>query len=304
MVFQIVLLLPHVNNFRMENFCMKSSTIPVIESSTVAGNCELTVYQHCLYILRENLLASEIVLAIHAAEGLTETGYGCEVRDAFLPRFLKESSDRNQCLLARELVRAGDKDKVDVLILALERTEDALQVVAAESLFKLRHIVDEDIARRVHANASNAKLKLHISAILACQGDRKSLDRIKEDLFSEVVDARMIAAWILTRIGSHLDVSLLQKLRLSETDTMVCAYIDHALAALKDESGIRSLRMNLSSDCAVIRRMATETSRLIQSSVILQKLNNLLNDQDCDVQIRAAHALLIASTISRQSNCA
>src|SRR5262245_21118013 len=98
----------------------------------------VTVRQRCLAILRENVVSADIVLTVHAAEALTETGYASEVRDALTPRFIGEANARSRCLLARELYRAGNLERLKDLTDVLRQSDEALQIVAAESLYKVR----------------------------------------------------------------------------------------------------------------------------------------------------------------------
>ncbi len=62
----------------------------------------------CLAVLREGLRSDEFWPAMHAAEGLSRSGFGDEVQRALEPKLSEENDDQHRCGLARELVRAGD----------------------------------------------------------------------------------------------------------------------------------------------------------------------------------------------------
>jgi len=251
-----------------------------------------SINRQCLLILRNNLLANELLLAVHAAEGLTEVGYACEVINSLSSRAVTALDMRKRCLIARELVRAGRIEKLSVLREALVNGDDACRVTAAESLFKVRQTIDPVEIRHVLDGTSSMPLQLMIFAVLSINGDLDALDRIRERLLVRSRDARRVTAWILARLGTPEDVISLRNATRTESEPVVRAYPDHALAALNDQDGLRSLKANLRSKCVDIRRMAAETCRLLPPRYIASELMMLLADRDSDVQVRAAHALL------------
>src|SRR5205823_1455641 len=73
----------------------------------------------CLDVLRKVLnsqKADEFFPSIHAAEGLTMAGLGEEVRGLFGKPLQVERDDLKRGALARELVRAGDRSKVPIIL--------------------------------------------------------------------------------------------------------------------------------------------------------------------------------------------
>src|SRR5580765_5124276 len=68
-----------------------------------------TVRDRCLTILRGGLASDEFWPAMHAAEALTYAGRGEEVIAALAKRTALD--DQQQCGLAREAVRAGDRSQ-------------------------------------------------------------------------------------------------------------------------------------------------------------------------------------------------
>src|SRR5207302_380893 len=72
--------------------------------------------RRCLEVLRQALKGDEFWPAMHAAEALTQAGHGDEIRAALAGRLKTERDARKRCGLARELVRAGDRASVAVLL--------------------------------------------------------------------------------------------------------------------------------------------------------------------------------------------
>lgn len=73
------------------------------------------------------------------------------------------------------MVRTGDETKLEVLHQALDNEDDAIKVVAAESLFKIQKPIDDSQARSMLARTHNATLQLMIFAALFRQGLTDSL---------------------------------------------------------------------------------------------------------------------------------
>src|SRR5207244_11463693 len=86
------------------------------------------VQRRCLDILRQALKGDEFWPAMHAAEALTQAGHGDEVRAALAGRLKTERDARKRCGLARELVRAGDRARVAILLEILGKPELDAQV--------------------------------------------------------------------------------------------------------------------------------------------------------------------------------
>lgn len=249
------------------------------------------IEDHCLVLLRNGLQSSELVLLCHAAEGLTEIGRANEVLLALPARFDAASDTRTRCLCARELARAGDNSRLDVIEAILERGETADQCAAAESLFKIGRVRNDAVLRQVSC-ARESVLFLMINGALASHGDADSLTYIRQLLESALSEIRQIAAWLLTRLGDPSDIMPLRQCKPIERDPVASAYIDHALAVLGDADGLQALRGNFHSGNPQIRQMAADSGRLIASAIAQHEFEKLLDDVDEDVRIRAAHAIL------------
>ena len=103
------------------------------------------IREQALAILRAGLQARDEANfwpAMHAAEGLTLAGHGCEVRKALEPWLATETDARRRCGLARELIRAGDLSKVGDLARILTSPDSYGHIHAAESLFKVGEVGD------------------------------------------------------------------------------------------------------------------------------------------------------------------
>ncbi len=139
-------------------------------------------------ILRTGMRGGEFWPAMHAAEGLTLGGYGAEVRVFLEPKLPRELDDQQRCGLAREMVRAGDKDKAQIMLDILAGTDDYGHVHAAESLYKVGEIGDGVAMREAFAQTENMKLRLMAAAALVKVGDRTAplaLEAIRQQLSSE-----------------------------------------------------------------------------------------------------------------------
>ncbi len=75
-----------------------------------------TTRQRCVTILREGMRGDEFWPSIHAAEGLTLGGHGAEVIAFLKDKLPGENDDQQRCGIAREMVRAGDKSKTEVML--------------------------------------------------------------------------------------------------------------------------------------------------------------------------------------------
>src|SRR5262245_52441963 len=94
-------------------------TVPLLPLTALADeaatiNLDPALRDRCLSVLRVGLKSDEFWPAMHAAEALTLAGQQAEVIGALATR--SASDDQQQCGLAREAVRAGDRGKIPVLL--------------------------------------------------------------------------------------------------------------------------------------------------------------------------------------------
>ncbi len=250
----------------------------------------------CLEVLREGLRSDEFWPSIHAAEGLTLGGYGREVRAHLEPKLKTEKDDQHRCGLARELVRAGDKDKLKIMIGILEGEKDHGHVHAAESLYKVGGAGKIKSMRATFAQKKNIRLQLMAAAAMGKAGDAKAMAFLRERMRNEK-DPKLytVAAWILGRIGAEADIALIRSRLADAPDVLSKAYLNHAMAALGDPHGQAALTSNMESNDPGIRVYAAVFASDAGMGGVKPQLIKLLKDDTLDVRIRAAQSLLVLS---------
>ncbi len=150
--------------------------------------------------LRQGLEDEDFWPSIHAAEGLILAGYGDEVRPRLEERLRDETDDQRRTGLARELVRAGDSSKIQILADLLAGEDDYAHVHAAEGLFKIAEIGDHDVMLRAFASDENVSLHLMAAGALARQGHPDALEAIRATYTTGDGNEMRIAAWLLGRV--------------------------------------------------------------------------------------------------------
>ncbi|MCB1230773.1 MAG: HEAT repeat domain-containing protein [Verrucomicrobiae bacterium] len=249
-----------------------------------------------LEVLREGLHAKgedQFWVSIHAAEGLTLAGEGKEVRAFLEPKLATDHDAQHRCGLARELVRAGDREKVSILAEVLNSPDSYGHIHAAESLYKVHEVGDPVTMRRYFEEEGPIKLRLMAAAALARHGDLKAIAYIRQTLEGDDPDGIQISAWILGRIGNSKDIDPLRS-RLPDAPTpLIKAYIEHALAALGDPDGLAALGRNLESDDPAIRTYAATFAGDAKAAFTQPKLVKMIeSDEHLDARVRAAQTLL------------
>lgn len=248
-----------------------------------------------LEILREGVSLTEpenFWVAMHAAEGLTLGGYGDEVIPLLEPKLSTEKDGQRLCGLARELVRAGKKEHVAVLTGVLRREDSYGHTHAAESLYKVLEIGDEEVMRERFKNGDSLKLRLMAAAALARKGDAEALAFVRESRDGEDPEGLQIAAWILGIIGDKSDIEPLRK-RLTDAPTPVIhGYVVNALAVLGDPEGLRLLTRDLEDEDPMIRTYAATFAGDAKATSTQAKLEAMLDDPFADARVRAAQTLL------------
>lgn len=248
--------------------------------------------QQCLRVLRSGLLADDFWPSIHAAEGLTLAGHGDEVIETLTARLANETDDQRRCGIARELVRAGDRQQVRVLLQILSADDEYGHVHAAESLYKVAEIGDGTALRRVFAESHNPTLKLMAAAALGRGGSPQAMAYLRVMLND--VDPKLfrIAAWVLGRIGDESDIPRIARHRSRCPDDLTLAYLNNSLAGLGSASGLESLVGSLSSEDPAIRTCAATFAGDARADTAVEQLKRTLDDPHPDARIRAAQSLL------------
>jgi sialidase-1 len=186
-----------------------------------------------------------------------------------------------------------------VLLSVLSDKDSNGQVHAAESLYKVGWSGDASALRAAFSDCSEMRLRLMAAAALAkhCEHSvrKDAFSFLRENLRSESDPAIFrLSAWVLGRIGESGDRDLIRsRLDDAQTDTLVFAFLEHALAALGDPRGRQALLRNFESKDPVIRTYAAifagESGMMEASPNLIRQLD----DKNLDARIRAAHALLL-----------
>ncbi len=250
-----------------------------------------------LSVLREGLLTKDpeqFWFAMHAAEGLTLGGYGDEVLTVVGPMLATETDGQRLCGIARELIRAGDREKVTVLVEVLSREDPYGHIHAAESLYKVVEVGDEAVMRRRFEDDGPIKLRLMAAGALARKNDdAKAFAYIRECLRGAEPEGIQIAAWLLGVIGDKSDIEPLRTRLPDAPEPIIRAYIEHAMASLGDAEGLRLLEKNLEDEDPVIRTYAATFAGDAKAYATQGKLERImLDDSFLDARIRAAQTLL------------
>lgn len=259
------------------------------------------VKEKCLKVLHEGLQSDEFWPSIHAAEALTQAGYGEQVRESLATKIASESDDQRRCGLAREMYRAGDRSADSILLEILRGSDPHGHVHAAESLYKVGWRGDNAPLHQAFVKSADIRLRLMAAAALAKYGEdeikTQSFAFLRQNLRDEPDPAVFrLSAWVLARIGNDTDRPLIRS-RLDDAgnDVVVRAFLEHALAALGDPRGRKALIDNLSSKDPAVRTYAAvfagETANMTAAPFLVRQLD----DDNLDSRIRAAQAILLLS---------
>lgn len=250
------------------------------------------IRQRCVDILRTGLKSDEFWPAMHAAEALTVSGHGAEVREQLAARVALEPDDQRRCGLARELVRAGDLTATQVMLDILASQNPHGHVHACESLFKVWQLGDGQLLRQALRDEASPKKVIMAAAALSRGGNPAALTLLREFLRHPDGEVARIAAWVLARTGSAVDLPELRAGAARFSDPLTKAYFEHALAALGDPAGLAALVRNLENPDSAVRIYACEFAPDANAVAARPQLEKLLEDSTLDVRIRAAQALL------------
>jgi sialidase-1 len=255
-------------------------------------------HARCLEVLREGLAADDFWPSIHAAEGLTLGGYGDEVIAALTPKIQSEADDQRRCGLSRELVRAGQRLRKNVMLEILAGNDPHGHVHAAESLYKVEEIGDGTALRERFETTDDLRLKLMAAGALGRCGNPEAMAFLRQMLKHEDPELFKVAAWILGRIGEESDIARLKQQLPRCREELTRAYFDHSLAALGDAEGVAGLRENLRSDDPAVRTYAATFAGDARDPGSARTLVAMLDDPYADARYRAAQSLLVLASPS------
>jgi sialidase-1 len=257
-----------------------------------------------LAVLRDGLNSDEFWPSMHAAEGLTQAGYGAEVRADLADRVRTEEDPLRRCGLARELVRAGDRAALDVLFEILALPDLDARVHAAESLYKVAEVGDGRLLRVALEEDDKPALQAMAAAALARRGSREGLALIRQRLAGDEPSGRTLAAYVLARLGNKRDVPRLLEIAKMESDALNASFAVNAAAALGDPGARATVGHNLAVSDPAIRAYAAEAAGLTRAVELADALAGLLMDETLDVRVRAAQALLTLAQPAGESDAA
>ena len=247
----------------------------------------------CLNVLRAGLRSSEFWPSIHAAEALTLGGHGKEVI-AFLEPLLDGPFDGQQrCGLARELVRAGQREHAKILLDILAGEDSFGHTHAAESLYKVGELGDGVAMRKRFAQDDDQRLKLMAAAALAKFGDASALMHIRKMVNHKDPELARTAAWIIGRVGDSSDIERLHGAYEAMPDELSRCYFEHSAAVLGGQFGRVALIRNLGSEDAAVRTYAATFAGDGRLTDAEEELKSMLDDEVLDVRVRAAQTLLV-----------
>lgn len=256
--------------------------------------------EKCLEVLRDGFRDDDFWPAMHAAEALTLAGQGMEVRSVLEPKLKTETDDQMRCGLARELVRAGDRKKADILFSILEGDDPHGHVHAAESLYKVGFDTDPKPLELRFRNTDDIRLKLMAAAALAKHGQDPARSEafafLRKVLSTEPdPDTFRLSAWVLGRIGDPSDIARIRARLDDAKEPLQESFLQNAISVLGDIEARQDVLKNLASKDPDIRTYAAifaGEAGIFEAASLLTKQ---LSDDDLDARIRAAQGLIVLS---------
>ncbi|UUO04754.1 exo-alpha-sialidase [Blastopirellula sp. J2-11] len=250
--------------------------------------------QRSLEILQRGLQSSSFANLLNAAEGLTAAGKQKEVIAALSPKLKQTKGSDRKCELARELVRAGERSYLAILVQALQ-DDVALetQAVACDALFQIDEIGEGRILRKRYDQLQNVNAQTILAAAALAQwGNPQAAAKLREVVKqAEWPDARL-AAGALARLGETDDVALL-KMRQQDARTVRDRLaFDAALALLGDETARSALPNFLQDSDPLVRSDAIKFIGEAGIATARPELIRLLADPDEGTAILTAQAIL------------
>jgi HEAT repeat protein len=277
----------------------------VAELALPDESSEATINLRCKEVLLDGLSCEAFWPRMHAAEALTDMGFGEYVSLRLQPMLPETTDPQHRVGLARELVRAGQGDKVSLILAALQDPESSARIHAAETLFKLGLIGDTQTMRSAMQQQDNPGLRAFAAAAIArYEPDDQQAKSILHELLNHPEETpRRYAAFTLGLLGDHeAEELLVQNADRPELEPSMQVPYLQALARLGNERGLASLSEQLTSETASVRAHTTVVVGEVRDLSLKQALVGLLNDPEPDVRIRSAHALwMLCGPVDRNS---
>lgn len=283
----------------MSRLLLAVATVAVSSPLTLAADARTTIgltpqqIERCRQVLEEGLRSDEFWPSIHAAEGLSIGGFGETVRRHLEPKLKKKLDDQQRCGVSRELMRAGNRQRANIILDILDGEADFGHIHAAESLYKLEEIGDGVAMRKAFAQKKNLRLRVMAAAALARCGNPDAMKFLRTEVIShEDPEVYKLAAWILGRIGDDSDIALLKRHLKRCPDELTRAYFHNSLATLGDKDGLVALASSLTSDDPAVRTYGATFAGDARAFGVKAALLKMLDDPHADARYRAAQSLL------------
>lgn len=281
----VVFALLHAEVFAQERIVESGGTIQLSDSVRV----------RCVEVLTKGLYSDEFWPSIHAAEGLTLGGHGDVVRKHLEPKLLTKLDDQQRCGVSRELIRAGDRQKRNIMLGILAGKDDFGHIHSAESLYKVEELGDGVAMRRAFEQTENLRLRVMAAAALGRCGNPDAMKFIRNILNHDDPEVYKLGAWVVGRIGLASDIPLLKKHVARCPDDLTRAYFENSLATLGDQRGLKALAKSLTSDDPAVRTYAATFAGDARAVGVADALIKMLDDSYGDARYRAAQSLLFLS---------
>ncbi|EAQ78750.1 exo-alpha-sialidase [Blastopirellula marina] len=247
-----------------------------------------------LEILQTGLQSPDLGVALNAAEGLTNAGKQQEVIAALAPQLKQTTESRRRCELARELVRAGERSSLAILVQALQ--DDVAfetQTAACEALFRIEEIGEGPILRKRFDQLQNINAQTILAAAALAQwGNPLATAKLREVIKQAEWKDLQIAAWAVARLGDAESIGLLKTRQQSASTASDRLALNAALALLGDETARHTLPSYLQDSDPLVRSEAIQFIGEAGIVAARPELIRLLADPDEGTTIRAAQAIL------------
>ena len=231
------------------------------------------VRDQALKVLREELETAERWVKVHAAEGLLQIGYPQGVEEAF----------------RKELAEYGEESEYRVGIWRVMARNEAVPANKKEWVDRIKTVfLDASSPDRIHAVETLGKL--------GCELDEEELEQVKA--FTDQPGATF-ALWVLSQHGDEQAERRLAALRNSK-DTVRRLRAEFCLSQLTPPTreewlaagGYETASKKLQSEEAGERLKGCRTLAQLGEPFDVEKVLPLLEDEDADVRVHAAIALL------------
>ncbi len=252
--------------------------------------------QRCESVLIEGLHGDEFWPSMHAAEALTLLGREELARNRLEQQLPETTDPQHRVGVARELVRAGDADKLTLIIDALKDELSNARVHAAETLLKLSEIGERQALLQTMTQTDDLNLRVFAAAALSrSEEDHEfALNALHESLKLKEDRPRRYAIFAAGLLADTASVDQLHKIiDRQDTEEIERLSCTQALARIGDAHARTLIEDQLTSQSPGTRANAALVVGEAGLQNLKPKLIELLDDSVADVRIRAAQGLIL-----------